>query len=201
MYQEFEAHRLSGIWCHVHGLANPDLVIRALVEEGLQDVTVRVGDVSVLPVEVDGVSATGPVPKTQGAVIAGYCELLIQRAVSDGRLSGRAAEISCLRVAAHKRGESAAMRLRVCDHRRVVVAVDHPRRQTAGLESAVCDRRAVADRPLIIVISRERDIRIAKHVGDGSCANRRFKGAAEVAKEIDGKAAGRVSIDQLNTLY
>src|SRR5215216_5512413 len=94
------------------------------------------------PVEVDEVSATGPVPKTQCAVTGGYCELLIQGAVSDRRLSGRTAKISCLRVAAHERRKSATMRLRVCDHRRIIVAVDDPRRETAGLESAVFDRRA-----------------------------------------------------------
>jgi len=63
VYQEFEAYRLPGIRRHVYGLMNPDFVVSTLMEKGLQDVTIRVSDVSVLPVEVDAVSATGPVPK------------------------------------------------------------------------------------------------------------------------------------------
>lgn len=64
MHQEFETYCLPGIRRHIHGLVHPDFVVSALVEEGLQDVTIDVGDVSVLPVEGEEVSATGPVPKT-----------------------------------------------------------------------------------------------------------------------------------------
>ena len=75
MYQHFKPQRLPGIGRQVHRLRHPDLVVSTLMEdglgdtirvsltEGLQNVTIRVGDVSVLPVKVDKIGATSPVPE------------------------------------------------------------------------------------------------------------------------------------------
>jgi CTP-dependent riboflavin kinase len=39
------------------------LAVATLIENGLKDVTVVIGDVSVLPVEVDGISGAVTMPK------------------------------------------------------------------------------------------------------------------------------------------
>jgi hypothetical protein len=93
MYQKFDAHCLSGVWTHVHLRVEPGLGIVTLVEDRLQDVAVNISDVSVLPVEVDGISGAVPVPEAQCASTSRYRELLIEGTVSRG-LSPREAAIA-----------------------------------------------------------------------------------------------------------
>ena len=59
MDQELDADGLAHVRGKIHGLVNPGLAIATLMENGFEDVAVAIGDVSVLPVEVDGIS--GPV--------------------------------------------------------------------------------------------------------------------------------------------
>ncbi|MGC2627807.1 MAG: hypothetical protein WA269_13300 [Candidatus Udaeobacter sp.] len=63
MYQELDADSLAYVRRKIHGLVNPGLAVATLREDGLKDVTAIIGDLSVLPVEVDGVSGAVPRPK------------------------------------------------------------------------------------------------------------------------------------------
>jgi hypothetical protein len=61
VYQEFYVHRLSCEGRHVNLLVDPSLPIFTLMEDGLQNGAVAIGDISVLPVELNGVSGVIPV--------------------------------------------------------------------------------------------------------------------------------------------
>ena len=63
MHQELDADGLAYIRGKVRRLVNPRLAVATLMENGLKDVAVGIGDVSVLPVEVDGVSGAVPMPE------------------------------------------------------------------------------------------------------------------------------------------
>ena len=63
MHQELDADGLALIRSKVHRLVNPRLAVATLMENGLKDVAVGIGDVSVLPVEVDDVSGAVPMPE------------------------------------------------------------------------------------------------------------------------------------------
>jgi hypothetical protein len=63
MHQKLDADSLANIRGKIHCLVNPGLAVATLMENGLKDVAVAIGDVSVLPVEVDGVSAAVPMPE------------------------------------------------------------------------------------------------------------------------------------------
>jgi hypothetical protein len=63
MHQELDAHRLPRVGRHVHRLVDPRLPIQILMEDGLQNVTATIGDVSILPVKGDAVSGAIPVPE------------------------------------------------------------------------------------------------------------------------------------------
>ena len=56
MHQELDADGLAHVRGKIHRLVNPGLAVATLMENGLKDVAVGIGDISVLPVEVDGVS-------------------------------------------------------------------------------------------------------------------------------------------------
>jgi hypothetical protein len=53
MHQELDADSLAHIRGKIHCLVNPGLAVATLTENGLKNVAVAIGDVSVLPVEVD----------------------------------------------------------------------------------------------------------------------------------------------------
>jgi hypothetical protein len=63
MHQELDTNGLAHVRGKIHRLVNPELAVATLMENGLKNVAVTIGDVSVLPVEVDGVSAAVPMPK------------------------------------------------------------------------------------------------------------------------------------------
>ena len=63
MHQEPDADGLAYLGGKIHRLVNPRLAVATLMENGLNDVAVGVGDVSVLPVEVDGISGAVPMPE------------------------------------------------------------------------------------------------------------------------------------------
>ena len=52
------------------------------MEDRLEDVTVAIGDISILPVERDTVGGTGIVPEAQCGASRHRPELLVERAVS-----------------------------------------------------------------------------------------------------------------------
>ena len=78
MHQEFDAHSLAGVWCHVHGLVDPGLGIKALMEDRLQYDAAAIRDVGVLPVKVDGIGGAIPVPEAQCASARRHCKLLVE---------------------------------------------------------------------------------------------------------------------------
>jgi hypothetical protein len=61
VHQEFYAHRLSRKGRHVYLLVDPSLPIFTLMENRLQNSAVGIGDISILPVERNGVSGVIPV--------------------------------------------------------------------------------------------------------------------------------------------
>jgi len=63
MHQEFDTNGLAHIGGQTHRLVNPGLAVATLVENRLKNVVVAIGDVRVLPVEIDGVSAAVPMPE------------------------------------------------------------------------------------------------------------------------------------------
>jgi len=91
MHQEFDAHGLPRIRRHVYPRVEPRLRIVTLVEDCLQDVAVDIRDVSVLPVERDGIHGAVPVPEAQRAAGRRHRELLIEGTVSRGLGSREAA--------------------------------------------------------------------------------------------------------------
>src|SRR5437016_9957122 len=111
MHKEFDAHGLPPIGRHVHQLVDPALCVQALMEDRLQNVTGGIGDVSILPVEHNGVSGAIPVPEAQCTRTSWYRKLLVERAISIGLATGGAAEaIGCV---AHESGEGPRVGLRV----------------------------------------------------------------------------------------
>ena len=52
----------------IQRLVNPGFAVATLVENRLKDVAVAIGEVSVLPVEVDGLSAAVPMPEAWHSV-------------------------------------------------------------------------------------------------------------------------------------
>lgn len=64
MYQKFYSHRLPRKGRHVYLLVDPSLPIFTLMEDGLQNGAVAIGDMGILPVELNGVSGVIPVVKT-----------------------------------------------------------------------------------------------------------------------------------------
>jgi hypothetical protein len=63
MHQELDTNGLAHVRGQIHRLVNPGLAVATLMENRLKDVAVAIGDVSVLPVEVDGVSGAVPMPE------------------------------------------------------------------------------------------------------------------------------------------
>jgi hypothetical protein len=63
MHQELDANGLAHVRGKIHRLVNPGSVVATLMENGLENVAVAIGDVSVLPIEVDGVSGAVPMPE------------------------------------------------------------------------------------------------------------------------------------------
>ncbi len=79
MYEELDAHSLAGVWRHVHDLVDPRLGIKQLVEDRLQNIAVTIGDVGVLPIEVDAdIGGAVPMPETQCASASRHRELLVK---------------------------------------------------------------------------------------------------------------------------
>ena len=78
MDQKFDAHSLAGVRRHVHGLIDPCLRIKTLMEDRLQDDSVAISDIGVLPVEIDGIAGAIPVPETQCPSVGSYRKLLVE---------------------------------------------------------------------------------------------------------------------------
>ena len=91
MHQELDPHSDPSGRRHVHRLLHPHVVVRALVEDSLQNETVAVGNVRILPVKGDVVCSTCPIPEAQCAATGRHRELLVKGAVP-GRLAPPAAE-------------------------------------------------------------------------------------------------------------
>ena len=53
MHQELDPDGLAHVRAKIHRLVNPGLAVATLMEDGFEDVAFGIGDVSVLPVEVD----------------------------------------------------------------------------------------------------------------------------------------------------
>ena len=70
MHQELDAIGLAHVRGKIHRLINPGLAVATPMENSLKDVAVGIGDVSVLPVEVDGVSGAVPMPEATGVAPA-----------------------------------------------------------------------------------------------------------------------------------
>jgi hypothetical protein len=74
MHQKLHADGLTDVRGQIHRLVNPGLAVATLMENRLKNVAVAIGvaigDVSVLPVEVDRVSAAVPMPEATGGVPA-----------------------------------------------------------------------------------------------------------------------------------
>ena len=70
MHQELDADGLAHVRAKIHRLVNPGLAVATLMENGLEDVSIGVGDVSVLPVEIDGFSGAVPMPEVMGVAPA-----------------------------------------------------------------------------------------------------------------------------------
>jgi hypothetical protein len=60
MHQELDTNGLAYVRGQIHRLVNPGLAVAILMENRLKGVAVAIGDVSVLPVEVDRVSGAVP---------------------------------------------------------------------------------------------------------------------------------------------
>ena|SRR5437867_1072723 len=141
------------------------------MEDRLQDRARGICDVSILPVEGNGVGGAVEVPEAQCASASRYRELLIEGAVSVCLAPREAAKaIGCV---ARESGKSAAVRLRVRHYRRRVVTVNYPWWETASLESFVLNEAGITDASHVIVIPRESGVRIAKRVGDRPGGNTR----------------------------
>ena len=109
------------------------------MEDRLQDVTVSIGNVRILPVERNAVISAVLVPEAQCGVSRHWPELLIKGAVSEWFVILLLAIRPLLWVAARECGKSPAVRCVIGNYRIIGVAVNYPRREAAGLESAVLD--------------------------------------------------------------
>jgi hypothetical protein len=63
MHQELDTNGLAHVRGQIHRLVNPGLAVATLMENRLKNVVVAIGDVRILPVEIDGVSAAVPMPE------------------------------------------------------------------------------------------------------------------------------------------
>ena len=81
MHEELDEHPPPRIRRHIHCLLNPSLVIRTLMEDRLQDGARAVCNVSVLPVETDGICRARPVPEAQRASARRDGERLVEGAI------------------------------------------------------------------------------------------------------------------------
>src|SRR5207249_11680282 len=136
--QEVDTHGLCRIRAHVHYLVGPVHSITHM-EDRLQDVTIAIGDISILPVERDAVISAVLVPEAQCGASRYWPELLIERAVSKWFVIILLAICILLWVAACECGKSPGVRKIGGDYRIVGVAINHPGWEAAGLESFVLD--------------------------------------------------------------
>jgi hypothetical protein len=77
MHQKLDAHGLARILRHVHQYVGPVRCITQMVDR-LQDITIAIGDISILPVERNAVISAVLVIETQYARTSRDCELLIE---------------------------------------------------------------------------------------------------------------------------
>lgn len=137
----------------------------------LQNITVAIGDVSILPVERYAVIGAVLVPQTQRGAGRHRPELLIERAVSQGLVIVLLAVGTLLRIATSEYGIRSSVYLGGIDCWIVHVAVNDPRREGASLESTVLNHSAIAHASHIVVITCESGVRIASISCDRSGAN------------------------------
>ena len=105
----------------------------------LQDSAIAIGDISILPVEGNGVKGAVLVPEAQCGVSRHRPELLIEGAIPQWLVTILLAIGVLLWVAACECGMSSGVCKVRGDCRIVGVAVNDPRREAAGLESFVLD--------------------------------------------------------------
>jgi hypothetical protein len=98
------------------------------MEDRLQDISITIGDISILPVERNAVISAVLVPETQRARTSRDSELLIEGAVAQWFVIVLLAIGILLRVAPCECGKSPAVYKVGGDHRIVEVAVNDPRR-------------------------------------------------------------------------
>jgi hypothetical protein len=132
----------------------------------LQDIAIAIGDVSILPVERNAVISAVLVPEAQRGASRHRPELLIERAISQWFVILLLAIGILLRVAPCECGKSPAVYKVGGDHRIIGVTVNYPRREGTGLESFVLDEAGIANVPSVVVLPRERRVRIASPSGD-----------------------------------
>ena len=139
MHQEFNTDILTYPRAKIHRLLNPTFRVARLMEDGLEDVTVGICDVGVLPGVIDAeCGITIPVLEVKLSVSRNRSKLLIERAVPE-QWSCKAAKLQERRVAARECGEDAVVRENIQDFRRRVGVINNPATEITGLESAVMD--------------------------------------------------------------
>src|SRR5882724_8355626 len=156
MHHEPDPHGLARIRRHVHRVIEPGLPIFTLVKDGLENSATGIGDISVLRIGGDGVGGVVPMPEAQNGVGRHRSNLLVEGAVT---VWLRSANQAC------QRRETSAVRVACRDYWRVAETVNCPGRETTALESFVLDERAIAEVCIVLVVARERRVRITKLIG------------------------------------
>ena len=143
MSQKFYPHSRSGIRRQVKYLLHPGLIVCALMEDRLLNVTRAIGDVSVLPIERDAIYSARPVPEAYSAPAHRDVELLIERGVTRCLTSGQAAHVA-RKISTMNRIAAARTR-----HKRAGIGIiDCPGRQRARFETAIYHRVACCNQIL-----------------------------------------------------
>src|SRR6516165_8759690 len=105
-----------------------------MMEDGLQNRAVAIGNVSILPIVHDVIGSMVPVPKTERGTIRRHSELLVEERLCNRLRRDHIAE---------QGREVPGVRISAVDHRPWTVAANHPtRREAATFESAIGDHTA-----------------------------------------------------------
>ena len=162
------------------------------MKDGLQDLAAGIRDVRILPIEGDGVGGVVPVPEAQNGVGRHRSELLVERALPVWLGSANPAR---------QHRKSPAVRVVCRDYRRVAETVDRPGRKATALESFILDERAIAEVCSVLVVARERSVRITKLIGNRAGGDTRRQRASNDAGEIDRELCGHVVVNHLNVRH
>src|SRR5262249_37711917 len=152
-----------------------------LVKDGLQDDAIGVGNIGILRIVGDDVGGGVPVPETKNSVGRHRPNLLVEGAVTvwlgPANRAREHREVSTVRV--------------VCgEDRRVTETVNCPWREITGLKSLVLDEQAIAEGCIVLVVARERSVRITELIGNraggDTCRQRASNDAGEINRELCG---------------